>query len=158
MIVLSGSTAFLKVTGTSPAGRYDSVTNTISLDACDPNSLFTNTPVTVTLQINDLHGNTMPAGTTIDVSAKNGTIELAPASPIPDSTACVKGDAAFPLCPAGAPALGTYGLVLTSDATQAVSSGATPYTCSNSKTSGILAITVTSPKGLATGYSFSVTD
>lgn len=171
VIVLSGSSAVIKA-ATNPAvlnnpDLFDTAPNfngsagplVIGLDACATNAVFDNDPVTVYLQISDVNGNTMPAGTTISVETTNGTIEVEPASPVPDNIGCVHGDSDFPGCPADAPDLGLYAVVLTSDATQSDNSSPPPtYTCTNSKASGLLTVTVTSPKGLSTFRSYTVTD
>ena len=159
VIVLSGSTAYTKVSD-DPAvltnhNLFNSFGGTIALDHCTTGVAFANTPVTVFLQVTDLHGNVMPAGTTITATAKNnGTVLIDPSTPVGDSTACVHGDTDFPLCPAGAPDLSPDSIVLSSDATQ--DSGT--LACTNKSTSGYLVIEVTSPKGLKTSTYFSLTD
>lgn len=158
VIVLSGSSAFIKASD-DPAvladpNVFNSFGGTIDLDHCTDGNPFTNSPVTVYLQITDLHGNTMPAGTIVSaITTNNGTVSISPTSPVPDNIGCVHGDSDFTACPAGAPDLGVNYVVLTSDATQDDT-----LTCTNSKTTGFLTITVTSPKGLKTSKIYTVTD
>lgn len=157
VIVLSGSSAVIKASTDSAVltdpDQFNSFAGTVALDHCTTGVAFANSPRTVYLQITDLHGNTMPAGSTISVATTNGSVEISPASPIPDNTGCVRGDSQFTQCPAGAPLLSPTFVVLTSDATQDDT-----LTCTNSKGSGLLTITVTSPKGLATSRTYSITD
>ena len=158
VIVLSGSSAVIKASTDSAVladpQQFNSFAGTIALDHCASTFAFANSPKTVYLQITDLHGNTMPAGSTISVTTTNGSVDLAPVSPVPDNIGCVRGDNQFTtLCPADAPLLPPLFMVLTSDATQDDA-----LTCTNSKASGLLTITVTSPKGLATSKTYNVTD
>ena len=174
VIVLSGSSAYIKASTDSyanvvanpdlfnpnsslppsPGTRVEDY-GIIQLPTCVDTVTFTNTPVYVYLQITDLHGNTMPAGTTVTATATNGTVASVPASPIPDNTGCVHGDSQFTGCPANAQKLEQSPnlVVLTSDATQDATK-----TCTNTKTSGFLTITVTSPLGLKTSKIYTVTD
>ena len=158
VIVLSGSTAFIKAS-TDPTvltnpDVFNAFGGTIALDNCTNGVAFANTPVTVYLQITDLHGNTMPAGSTITATTTNGNVEIVPSTPVADNIGCVHGDSAFTTCPAGAPALSTNFLVMTSDASQ----DAGTLACTNTKAGGLLTITVTTPKGLKTNAVYSVTD
>ena len=159
VIVLSGSNAFTKVS-TDPAvvsnhDLFNSFGGTIALAHCTDGVAFVNTPVTVYLQVSDLHGNIMPAGTTITATAKNnGTVVIDPSTPVGDGIGCVHGDTEFSLCPAGAPDLSPDTLVLSSDATQ----NAGTLACTNASTSGYLIIDVTTPKGLKTSTYFTLTD
>ena len=158
VIVLSGSGAFTKIS-TDPTvlvnpDVFNSFGGTVVLDNCTDGVAFNNNPVTVYLQITDLHGNTMPAGSTVQVATTNGNVEVTPATPITDSIGCVHGDSQFTACPAGAPALATSFFIMTSDATQ----NASTLACTNSKTNGLLTISVTTPKGTTTDTIYSVTD
>ena len=151
VIVLSGSDAKIKV-GT---GAVSYTPGPIALAHCTNGTVFANTPVKVYIQVTDLHGNIMPAGTTIEASTKNnGTVVIDPSSPVSDGTGCVHGDSDFPLCPAGAPDLTPNSVLLSSDATQ----NATTLDCTNAQSSGFLVISVTTPKGLKTEAYFTITD
>ncbi len=133
VIVFSGSTANIVVS-----------TNPINLATCTNGVPFVNTPVNFTVTIFDVNGNSMAPGTTVGFSATNGRIDSLPPSPMADSVACLVG---FPGCPAGAPALGSYEVSMTSDATQ---SAGPAFTCTNTKTLGDFNVTVTTPRGLIT--------
>ena len=102
-------------------------------------------PQTINLMISDLHGNALPAGTTIGFAATNGTIDFSGGSfPVPDTTACMSNTdslangPALPagLCPALARNAGAlrYSVTVKSDGT-------------SSGPSGRLSVTVTTPGG-----------
>ncbi|MFZ3084566.1 hypothetical protein [Rhodoferax ferrireducens] len=99
----------------------------------------------------DLSGNILPAGTKIEFTTSNGTILsgtsfIAPNTNEPSAAAWI------------------YYLTVQSDATQTgpgtTSGGVTnpSYVCSNQVTSGLLTVKVTTPLGVITTQSFSVTD
>jgi len=90
----------------------------------------------------DLPGNPLPAGTSITFSTSNGLV-LGDGSPLvvpntnsPDASGWI------------------YTVQMVSDATQLTPGGV----CSNAITSGALTIRVTTPSGVITSQSFSVTD
>ena len=131
-IVLSTHEALITVNGGSP----------IVLAKCVDGTAFSNNdPVFVDVIVTDLNGNTMPEGTTINFVTTNGTI-ISPVS-------FVVGN-----CSMDPPA--SYTVLMQSDATQ----GAGPiYICSNSKTTGVLQVTVRSKDGTVTyGGVTNVTD
>ena len=112
------------------------------------------------LRVVDVNGNPMPAGTTLTFATTNGILST-PNVVIPDSSAC---NSNFAGCPASAAslALGIYPLDMQSDATFTAGDPAAtppvPDTCTNPKNSGVLTVTVTSPKGLITTANISVID
>jgi hypothetical protein len=116
----------------------------------------------VDFTITDVNGNVMPAGTTVVFTTTNGTIVSAPQNfVVPNSTACLAGagPAAGFICPASsAVAIGasplTYTVIVKSNATQ----DPTSLACSNSVPDGVLTVTVTTPKGVATSAQISVAD
>lgn len=126
----------------------------VNLGNCAPG-----TSATVVVTITDVNGNIMPAGTTVSLSATNGTITSAPTNfTVPNSTACLAGSGPGPgfICPASsAVPLGSaplsYAVSLTSNAV------AGPP-CNNPITTGSLTVTVTTPKGVITSVSIPVTD
>jgi hypothetical protein len=134
----------------------------IALPTCTDGALFVPSSQSLSVTITDVNDNIMPVGTTVSFSTTNGAIVSAPQSfVVPNSTACLLGGGPAPgfTCPAtSAVPLGTYPLAfpvtVQSDATQ----DKTTLVCSNSKTSGVLTITVTTPKGVATTLQVPVTD
>ena len=92
---------------------------------------------------NSLPGNILPAGTRINFTASNGTIV---------------GDSSFIVPNTNDPGSlwWTYKVQLQSDATQ--TDAAHGLLCSNTVSSGSLAIKVTTPQNVTTGTNYSVTD
>lgn len=129
-IVLSGSNAGIRINNGNPIG----------LARCSDGTLFNNTPTTFDVQVTDVNGNVMPAGTTISFGTSNGTILTTPASYTVPSTATLPP---------------TFTMVMQSDAVQG-----TPPTlaCSNAQAYGIFTVTVRTPKGLASYGTIGVTD
>jgi hypothetical protein len=137
-IVFSGSTAYITL-----RDMADSPINTVALDVCTDGTAFANNPLAFKVNVVDVNGNVMPAGTTIKFSTDNGTIVSKPLEwTMPSSSAQTNGTFA-------------YTLIMESDATQA---RAAPFACTNTKRNGRLTVEVTSSKGLLTVQSFSVTD
>jgi hypothetical protein len=133
----------------------------VFLPPCTNGVPFTGLTTSVTVTINDVNGNIMPAGTTVSFSTSNGTIVSLPTSFIvPNSTACLSGfgPAGF-VCPASsAVLLGSaplaYQVIMKSDATQ----DATTLVCTNASGAGVLNVTVSTPKGVVTSASIPVND
>jgi hypothetical protein len=139
-------------------------TPSVNLGNCAPG-----TSASVVVTITDVNGNIMPAGTTVNFSATNGTITSAPTNfTVPNSTACLANSgpgysigpvpAGF-VCPgSSAVPLGSaplsYSVSLTSNATLSGS----PAVCTNPIASGSLTVTVSTPKGVVTSASIPVTD
>lgn len=92
---------------------------------------------------NSLPGNILPAGTKIEFTVSNGKL-LSEGSFIVPNTAEPNS------------AVWTYAALLQSDATQTDATNG--YVCSNQVSSGLLTVKVTTPLGLITTRSFSVTD
>jgi hypothetical protein len=113
------------------------------------------------LRVVDVNGNSMPAGTTITLTKTNGTILSTTNVIVPDSTAC---NSNFAGCPASAASstFGGYSLTMQSDATftagDPLAVPPVPDICTNPKNTGLLTVTVTSPKGLSTSASYFVND
>lgn len=130
----------------------------ISLPACDNpvGGVSTMDPTTYYVRVVDVNGNAMPTGTTIGFSTSNGTLLSLASFTTMNNSGCSSASAG---CPAG---VGTstfeyYPVTLQSDA--ALSSGV----CTNSKTSGLLTVTVKTPGGAGIGpttttTTFGVTD
>lgn len=148
VIVFSGSVA--TISGVQPS---------LTLDECVTGVTFQPVPQTVTATIHDLHGNSMPIGTTVVFTSNNATIT--PASfTVGNTTACLEGfgPPGF-ICPTSSEvSFGTAPLAfqvsVNSDATQ----DAATLECTNPKKSGALTITVTTPKGVVTSKTIPVTD
>lgn len=131
---------------------------------------------TINFTISDLHGNAMPAGTTVAVSTSNGSILAVGGNlTVPSTQACMDtADAfAFPgqaqlglpptgtACPASARNRGvlTYSVNMGSDGTIDATTGV----CTNSVKAGFMTITVTTPgaasvAGTKTEISFPVNE
>lgn len=110
------------------------------------------------LRVVDIHGNAMPAGTTINFAANNGTILSGSSFIVPDTSAC---NSKFADCPvsAGSLNLGLYPIQVRSDATYVVPiPPAVAGTCTNTNNGGALTVDITSPKGLKTGVAITVRD
>jgi len=130
VIVMSGSEAVISLPGV------------ISPPACTTGAAFIAVPTTFILQVRDLRGQVMPAGTTITVTTTNGTLSGPTSFTVPNTTTAFD-----------------YHITIQSDATQALNATPPPtYTCTNAKTIGILTVTVTTPGGITTTATSSVLD
>ena len=129
-IVLSGSSANITINRGNP----------ISLDHCTDGVSFNNAPRKLDVNVTDVNGNVMPAGTTISFTTSNGTILTTPTSYTVPSTSTLPP---------------TYTLIMQSDASQD-----TPplLTCSNAQSNGIFTVTVTTPNNLTTYGTITVAD
>lgn len=159
VIIFSGSHARAEFISTDPlvtivagATAPDTEIQTIALPVCQNGVPFTPASAIFRVKFYDDRTNVMPANTTISASAGNGTFTSKTSYTVLDSNAC-HTPGLFG-CPATADAMGSYSFSITSDASQ------NPETlrCSNSKSSGLVTITVTTPKGNETSFSFNVTD
>lgn len=114
-----------------------------------------NTPFTFNVTVVDVNGNAMPAGTTVAFTKDNGTITSDASYIVPDTIGCRTGGG----CPvsAGSATFGDIPVTMKSDATFTFVSGGT-NTCSNSTPSGTFTVKVTSPKGLVTTATATITD
>lgn len=121
-------------------------TSPIVVPPCDP---VTGIPAGVTFPVKvvDLHGNAMPAGTTVAFATDNGTIVGAASFIVPDST----GTTDLTL-PSGTATFGDISVTVKTDATYA--SGV----CTNTAAGGTFTVTVTTPKGNVTTDSARITD
>src|SRR5207249_10163878 len=152
------------------AARVPIASVDVSSPVCMNGTAFTPGITTVLVTITDINANIMPQGTTVTFSTTNGTIVSAPTTFIvPNSTACLAGAgpgfvggtvATGFVCPASsAVPLGSaplsYAVTVTSDATVAAGP---PAVCTNPKPTGVLTVTVTTPKGVITSVSIPVTD
>ncbi|MDD5056544.1 MAG: hypothetical protein PHQ60_02125 [Sideroxydans sp.] len=134
----------------------DAAVGAITLPSCDTLSANNSNPAqTYYIRLVDVNGNAMPVGTTIGISSTNGTVLSTASFVVPDTAGC---SSAFSGCPAsvGNAAFQKYPITLQSDAQFA--SG----TCTNTISSGIMTITVTTPGGVnsptTTTTGFSVND
>ena len=93
----------------------------------------------------DLPGNILPAGTNITFSASNGTILSDTSYTVPNTNE-----------PSAAAWI--YSVLIQSDATQTSSVANPPLSCTNQVSSGLLKVKVTTPLGITTTQSYSVTD
>lgn len=137
VIVLSGSSATIT---SSP--------NPIALGQCSLTGSSSKAATTVSIKVVDARGQVMPVGTTIAFSANNGML-LSPASiVVPNESRNAVTN----------PSVATYSVLIEPDWTQTfVSTG--NYTCTNTRSSGSLTVTVTTPRGLVSPVgTFTVTD
>jgi hypothetical protein len=160
------------------AGFPPVTTVDLTTPGCTTTAAFTPPSKLVLVTITDINGNIMPAGTTVTFTTTNGTIVSAPANfVVPNSTACLEdsGPGYFSLpfpgtvvpgfvCPGtssvplGSAPL-TYSVLVKSDQTQTPPAPpATAYTCSNPTPSGVLTVTVTTPRGVSTSVQIPVDD
>jgi hypothetical protein len=135
-VVLSGSDAVITTAGTaspaSPPAR--------NIPACVDGVAFTPGTVSFNVVVADLHGNVMPADTTISFGTTNGTIiNTAPSYTVPDTSTAPP----------------TYSVTIQSDATQGAGPG---FVCSNTKATGIFTVTVSTPKGIKSYQYMTVND
>jgi len=111
------------------------------------------TPKTFPVTVVDLHGNAMPAGTTVAFSTTNGIIDSAASYTVPDTIGCRAGNdpngVAY-VCPAhaGSANFGDIPVTMHSDACLPSDQGS----------SGTLTVKVTSPSGIVTTSTADVTD
>lgn len=141
--VLSGSTAEI-----TPLDG-----NVLGLSQCQNGAAFANVARAfrfavrdtnpTTFMPNTLPGNILPAGTTIQFTVSNGKL-------------LSEGTFIVPNTAEPSSAVWTYTVILQSDATQADAAGG--YICTNQVTNGLLNVKVTTPLGLVTTTSFTVTD
>lgn len=145
--------SLVQVLSTSEA-KIDPISPTpFSLDHCVDGTPFVNTAKTFAIAVRDnnptrfaantLPGNILPAGTKIEFTTSNGTL-LSNASFVVPNTAEPSS------------AVWTYGISVQSDATQTNAAGG--YLCTNTVSSGSFNVKVTTPLGLITTQSFSITD
>ena len=165
VIVFSTSRANITINGGNP----------IALTKCDPaTGLGAGTPFTVTVV--DQNGNAMPAGTTVNLLATNGTVTSATSYTIGDTSACRIGNDPNGQkyeCPvgAGSSTFGDIAGTMITDAaytppstavtnvTSGTGTAAIPGSCKDATgSSGILTVNVTSPKGIVSTNSVAVTD
>jgi len=130
-----------------------------------------NVPKTFTMTVVDVNGNAMPAGTTVAFATDNGVISTGANYTVPDTIGCRidnnPGGVAYG-CPDNRPAgpgSTTFGdrlVTIKSDATfvPANPTAVPPVaaSCSDSTTSGTFTVTVTSPKGLITTSTATITE
>ena len=120
-----------------------------------------NVPSSFAVTVVDINGNAMPAGTTVAFSTDNGVISSGANYTVPDTTGC---RSTYPGCPAsaGSPTFGDRIITMKSDATYTpadpISSPPTPASCKDATPSGTFIVTVTSPKGLITVGTATVTE
>lgn len=138
-IVFSGSDAVITINGGA----------TIALPPCTGGG-GVGAPSTFTVTVVDLHGNAMPAGTTVAFSSDNGTVTSSASYTVPSTSGCRTGAS----CPALA-ASATFGdipVTMKSDATWATG------VCTNTNANGTFTVKVTTPKGVITNATKSITD
>lgn len=131
VIVLSGSDA---VIGFAPGA--------VNLAPCTITAPFSPPAATVRVTVTDVNDNPMPAGTTVAFATTNGTILSTPTTFTVANT-----NTLFPA---------SYSVTVGSDATQSGTPGS--FTCTNTRSSGSLTVTVTTPRGVQTINSITVTD
>jgi hypothetical protein len=159
----TASGASVNITATAPAP-----TPAIGLPPCSTaaGTGAPGEPFQFIATIVDVNGNSMPAGTTVAFTTNNGTITSGTSFTMADSTGCrssthlVAGVPVldYPGCPVSAGSA-TFGDIVVTMKSDAVFAAGTPNTCTNSNgTSGTFTVKVTSPKGLITYATKTVTD
>ncbi|MHB8167118.1 MAG: hypothetical protein ACYDDT_10160 [Sulfuricella sp.] len=156
VIVFSDSQAVKSIaTPPLPTGLKAGVPTTgIVLTSCTTVTGETQSkPASVTVTVVDTNGNAMPAGTKIDFSTSNGTVPTPASYIVPDTIGCRTG---FSGCPASAasPTFGDISVSLVSDAIYSASTA----TCTNTLSSGIFTVTVTTPRNVSSTYTMGITD
>jgi hypothetical protein len=157
--------ALVQVLSTSAANITALDTVPVALNHCVDGTPFVNVPKSLRLAIRDsngtvfagntvanaswlpfdLSGNILPAGTTISFSTSNGAILSETSFTVPNTNE-------------PSAAAWVYPVLIQSDATQTSSVDSPPLSCSNPVTSGQLKVKVTTPMGIITTQSYSVTD
>jgi hypothetical protein len=147
VIILSSSHALITIKPPAlPTNLNAGIPSTgIVLPSCYTNGTEIPSPVTFTVTVLDLNGNTMAAGTKIDFSTNNASILSTATGIVEDSTECLSG---YSGCPASAASssLGEYSVTMKSDATYTPATATEPAKCVNDTTSGIFTVKVTSPE------------
>lgn len=144
VIVFSDSTATVNFATTAGAAL-----GTVALQGCT--GLTPGAAYTFNIDVYDLNGNAMPAGSVINLTASNGVVTSAPSYIVPDTAACRTGVLGCPAKAASA-TLGQYSVTMKSDAVLGV-----PCT-DPTGTAGTLTVKVTTPAGLITTRTITVTD
>lgn len=148
--------ALVQVLSTSAARITALDTHPVALSQCVTGTAFVNVAKSFRIAIRDtnptvfalnggLSGNILPAGTKIEFTTSNGKILSDPSYIVPNTND-------------PSAAAWTYTVLLQSDATQSSPAAFPPLYCSNEVTSGLLTVKVTSPMGVITTQSYSVTD
>ena len=145
VMILSSSYANITINGGAP----------ITIPACSV--VNGDVPTTFAVTVVDVNGNAMPAGSTIAFSSTNGTITSAASLIQPDTIGCRSSYSGCPTS-AGSATFGNIPVTMKSDATFTIVPAPGPNTCSNSTPSGTFTVTVTSPRGLVTTATATVTD
>lgn len=159
IIVFSTSEADIVINGGLP----------IALPTCQtlPAPGSAGAPLTFIVTVVDKHGNAMPAGTTVAFSSDNATI-TSDNYIVPDTDGCREDPVLYPGCPAtppatvGSPTFGDIRVTMKGDAVFTPADPAavppTAATCKNTNSSGTFTVKVTTPKGLITTATMTVTD
>jgi hypothetical protein len=145
--------SLVQVLSTSAAAITPVTPEPYALSHCTDGTPFFNVARPLTFAIRDtnptifpgnsLPGNILPAGTTIQFTTSNGTL-------------LSEGSFVVPNTNEPSSAVWTYSILVQSDASQTkVADG---YICTNTVTIGSLSIKVTTPLGIVTTRSFSITD
>lgn len=158
--------ALVQVMSTSTAAITSLGPQAIVLSHCVTGTPFVNNAVTLQLAIRDtnptvfalnrqstsdvpipfdLSGNILPAGTKVEFSSSNGTILSERSYIVPNTNN-----------PAAREWI--YTVMMQSDASQSSPMAIPPLYCSNSVTSGLLTVKVTTPMGVITTQTYAVTD
>lgn len=144
--VMSGSKAVFTPTAGS---------SVITLDHCVDGTPFANAAVNFSVAIRDnnpiiflpntLPGNILPAGTRIDFIPSNGVMLNSASYVVPNTNDPSSRE-------------WTYTATLRSDATQNSATSLQPLACNNASRNGMLTVKVTTPMGIVTEATYSVTD
>lgn len=148
VIVLSSSSANVTINGGA----------TIALPVCTLTG--PGNPSTFTVTVVDINGNAMPAGTKVDFTTTNGTTPVPASFTVPDTLGCRTSYAGCPTASASA-TFGDIAVTMKSDAVYTPAAGAVAASCAQPTGGGpigIFTVTVTSPSGVKTTGTATVTD
>ncbi len=159
MLVLTMSSSKPDTLALFDNGAPPAAATSINLPACDNmvGGVTTMDATTYYVRVVDVNGNAMPTGTTISFATSNGTLLSTASFTTLNDSGC---STAYAGCPssAGTALFGYYPVTLQSDATYtAPVAPAVIGTCTNTKTSGVLTVTVRTPGGAGMGSTTTTT-
>jgi hypothetical protein len=156
IIVFSSSSPNITISNAAGTTVYTSSTP-IPVTTCVPGS--GNAPFTFKVTVVDVNGNAMPAGTSIAFTTTNGLISSSTVNPyvVPDTIGCRTSDPAGNTysCPASAASATFMDIPVTMTSDRTYTNGV----CGSADTpSGTFSVKVTTPKGLITTGTATITD
>jgi len=159
-IVLSSSNAVITINGNSAISLPQCVTGA----GFSPGGGRAGGPLEFTVTVVDVNGNAMPAGTKVEFSSDNGVLTSDALYTVQTTSGCrpaSAGAGGSANCPASAASttFGNIPVTMKTDSTfTAAVPPATEGTCSTIPNSGTFRVKVTTPKGVITSATTSITD